>query len=385
MTEKILIVDDDLDTLKLVGLMLQRQGYEIVAANNGTQALDKIGAERPDLILLDVMMPDMDGYEVTRRIRAMSGSEHTPIIMFTAKTLVDDKVAGFEAGVDDYMTKPTHPAELASRVKALLARSTQTRAASSERGKIIGVIGAKGGLGASTMALNVSTALTNAGLEVTLCELRPGPGTIGLQLGYSRSTGLSTLLSKNASEINPHAVENQLATHGSGLRLLLASYTPNDIELTMNADAGEAIVKSLATLTKYLVIDLGNNINELVEKVVAECDTVILIVEPFQMTLHLGKAVLERLEQIGLGPGRIEVVIVNRTRSSLQLSLQTVENVLGHNVASVITPAPELAYQAAEANSSMIALQPESLTADLYRQLADRVQTRLGGRTPAAA
>ncbi len=379
MTEKILIVDDDLDTLKLVGLMLQRQGYEIVAANNGTQALDKIGAEQPDLILLDVMMPDMDGYEVTRRIQAMSGSEHTPIIMFTAKTLVDDKVAGFEAGVDDYMTKPTHPAELASRVKALLARSTQTRSAPSERGKILGVIGA------STMALNVSTALTNAGQEVTLCELRPGQGTIGLQLGFSRSTGLSTLLSKNASEINPREVENQLATHGSGLRLLLASYTPNDIGLAMNADAGEAIVKSLATLTKFLVLDLGNNINEMVEKVVAECDSVILIVEPFQLTLNLGKAVLDRLEQIGLGSGRIEVVIFNRTCSSLQLPLQTVENVLGHNVASVITPAPELAYQASEANSAMIALQPDSLTADLYRQLAERVQTRLGGRTPAAA
>ncbi len=73
------------------------------------------------------------------------------------------------------------------------------------------------------MALNVSTTLTNAGQEVTLCELRPGQGTIGLQLGFSRSTGLSTLLSKNAAEINPREVENQLATHGSGLRLLLAS------------------------------------------------------------------------------------------------------------------------------------------------------------------
>ena len=385
MTEKILIVDDDLDTLKLVGLMLQRQGYEIMAANNGAQALDKIGAEQPDLILLDVMMPDMDGYEVTRRIRAMSGSENTPIIMFTAKTLVDDKVAGFEAGVDDYMTKPTHPAELASRVKALLARSTQTRAAPTERGKILGVIGAKGGLGASTLALNVSTALTNAGQEVALCELRPGQGTIGLQLGFSRSTGLSTLLSKNATEINPRAVENQLATHRSGLRLLLASYTPNDIGLAKNSDAGEAIVKSLATLTKYLVLDLGNSINELVEKILPECDTVILIVEPSQMTLKLGKAMLEHLEQIGLGSGRIEVVIVNRTRSSLQLPLQSVENALGHDVTSVITPAPELAYQAAEANSAMITLQPDSLTADLYRKLAERVQTRLGGQTPAAA
>ena len=153
MAEKILIIDDDLDTLKLVGLILQRQGYQIVAANSGSQGLAKAAAERPNLILLDVMMPDMEGYEVTRRLRADPELARTPIIMFTAKTMVDDKVAGFEAGVDDYMTKPTHPAELVSRVKALLARSASSSqqhvvssaAAAVDRGKVIGVFGAKGG------------------------------------------------------------------------------------------------------------------------------------------------------------------------------------------------------------------------------------------------
>ena len=114
MAEKILIVDDDIDSLKLIGLMLQRQGYEISAASAGGQAINKAAAENPDLIILDVMMPDMDGYEVCRRLRADTTTQHIPIIMFTAKTLVDDKVSGFEAGADDYLTKPTHPAELAA-------------------------------------------------------------------------------------------------------------------------------------------------------------------------------------------------------------------------------------------------------------------------------
>ena len=106
MAEKILVVDDDIDTLRLVGLMLQRQGYQIVAASNGQQALQMAHAEKPDLILLDVMMPDMDGYEVTRRLRADTQTNTIPIIMFTAKTQVDDKVTGFEAGADDYLAKP---------------------------------------------------------------------------------------------------------------------------------------------------------------------------------------------------------------------------------------------------------------------------------------
>jgi DNA-binding response OmpR family regulator len=97
MAERILIVDDDLDSLKLIGLMLQRQGYEIIVANTGQQSLSKANSERPDLIILDVMMPDMDGYEVCRRLRHDSATQAIPIIMFTAKTMVDDKVAGFEA------------------------------------------------------------------------------------------------------------------------------------------------------------------------------------------------------------------------------------------------------------------------------------------------
>ena len=126
MPEKILVVDDDVDTLRLVGLMLQRQGYQIVAASNGQQALAMAMAEKPELILLDVMMPDMDGYEVTRRLRANASTASTPIIMFTAKSQVDDKVMGFEAGVDDYLTKPTQPRELFAHVKAVLARGRKT-------------------------------------------------------------------------------------------------------------------------------------------------------------------------------------------------------------------------------------------------------------------
>src|SRR5512135_788313 len=122
MPEKLLIVDDDVDTLRLVGLMLQRQGYQIVAANNGHQALIMAQSELPDLILLDIMMPDMDGYEVTRRLKANVSTNSIPIIMFTAKAQVDDKVAGFDMGADDYLTKPTQPRELFGHVKAVLAR-----------------------------------------------------------------------------------------------------------------------------------------------------------------------------------------------------------------------------------------------------------------------
>ena len=123
MAEKILIVDDDPETVRLVKLMLSRQGYSVITANSGKQALDLLHAEHPDLILLDVMMPEMDGFQVTRQLRSNPKTTDTPILIFSAKAQVDDKVAGYEAGADEYLTKPIHPAELVARIKALLIRS----------------------------------------------------------------------------------------------------------------------------------------------------------------------------------------------------------------------------------------------------------------------
>ncbi len=376
MPEKILIVDDDLDTLKLVGLILQRQGYLIVAANSGSQGLAKAAAEHPNLILLDVMMPDMEGYEVARRLRADRDLARTPIIMFTAKTLVDDKVAGFEAGVDDYMTKPTHPAELVSRVKALLARTStaQKAAIPSERGKIIAVLGAKGGLGVTTLTLNMSTSMAQAGNEVIVCELRPGQGTLGLQLGFSHTNALEQLLAKPVGDINDRTIEGQLASHGNtGLRLLLASPSPSDISFMSAAAQAEQLVRLLSTMTKYLVIDLGYGFPEIVRRIVPLCDRHILVVEPMRVTMVLAKEILGEFDKIGLTPSRVDILMLNRERSSLQMSWQQAEAILSHSIAAVMTAAPELAYQAAEAGAPMVLVQPDSLTTDQSRKLADMI------------
>jgi len=383
MAEKILIVDDDLDTLKLVGLILQRQGYEIVAANSGIQGLAKAAAERPNLILLDVMMPDMEGYEVARRLRADVDLSRTPIIMFTAKTLVDDKVAGFEAGVDDYMTKPTHPAELVSRVKALLARSGASQKVTvpstgtlSERGKIFGIFGAKGGLGVTTMALNLAVAMVQAGQDALICELRPGEGSLGLQLGFTNSKAINTLLSKPAAEINPQLVESQVVSHGSGIKVLMGSYDPVDMSLAHNADQAVQLVRHAATLTKNLILDLSPSLTDINRKVLPLCDRPVMILEPMRVTVGMAKAILDDLEKAGVSSNRFEFIMVNRVRSSLQMPWQQAEAMLNHSITSIITPAPELAYQAAEAATPMAQMQPDSLTADQARKLAETLLTR---------
>ncbi len=117
--KKVLVVDDDVKTVELVKLYLERDSYEVLAAYNGNEALCLARGSAPDLIILDLMLPDIDGLEVCRILRRESD---VPIIMLTAKTTDQDKLTGLDLGADDYVTKPFSPKELVARVRAVLRR-----------------------------------------------------------------------------------------------------------------------------------------------------------------------------------------------------------------------------------------------------------------------
>ncbi len=127
MPETILVVDDDPDIARFVEVNLRSAGYDVSVASDGEQALDKAATLRPDLVLLDVMMPRIDGFEVAQRLRRNPQTANTSIIMLTAKALSTDKVLGLTAGADDYIIKPFDPIELLARVKGTLRRAKEMR------------------------------------------------------------------------------------------------------------------------------------------------------------------------------------------------------------------------------------------------------------------
>lgn len=131
---KILIVDDDKNICELLRLYLEKEGYETQLAHDGQQALDTFNAGKPNLVLLDVMMPKMDGWETCRRIRAAAD---VPVIMLTAKGETFDKVLGLELGADDYIVKPFDTKEVVARIKAVLRRYTPSGGAEEDEQKLI--------------------------------------------------------------------------------------------------------------------------------------------------------------------------------------------------------------------------------------------------------
>lgn len=120
--QKVLVVEDEKDIADLIMFNLQRAGYEVIQAHDGIKGVETALSERPDLIVLDLMLPGRDGYSVFREVRRDSRTSHIPVIMLTARAQTEDRIQGLEAGADDYLTKPFSPKELVLRVNAILKR-----------------------------------------------------------------------------------------------------------------------------------------------------------------------------------------------------------------------------------------------------------------------
>jgi pilus assembly protein CpaE len=161
---KVLVVDDDLNIQRVLVFTLKQEGFEVHVAADGQAGVEMAASLDPDLILMDVAMPTMDGYAATQQIRANESGSRVPIIMLTAEADVEQRVKGLRAGADDDIVKPFHPLELMARIKALLARSgggraRETTTEATTLGRLVCFYGAKGGVGTTTLAINTAIAL----------------------------------------------------------------------------------------------------------------------------------------------------------------------------------------------------------------------------------
>ncbi|HWQ05192.1 MAG TPA: response regulator [Longilinea sp.] len=381
MPEKILIVDDDLETLRLVGLMLQRQGYQVASAHNGIEALTMARNEQPDLIVLDIMMPDIDGYEVTRRLRLETATTVTPILMFTAKSQVDDKVKGYESGVDDYLTKPVHPAELVAHIKALLTRvkARTGPTPSLDRGYTLGVIGAKGGLGVSTLALNLALAFHERTKTGTIAaELRPSQGTWAIDLKLSNPEGLNNLLRCRPSDITSNVVEKELIRTTFGVRLLLASSRTRDTDQLNYGPQIEAIIQQLSLMAPFVILDIGTSFNPMLDRILPQLKELIVITEPQPSSVERTRFLIDDLTARGFGKSKLlTVMAINRVRADIVLSAAQMQEKLGQPIAMMIPPAPEQAFHAATRSIPLIEIQKEGLVSQQFFRIADLLAQRV--------
>jgi pilus assembly protein CpaE len=350
MPGKILLIDDDPDSVRLLSLMLSPEGYQIVTARNGQEGLRLAVQERPDLIIIDVMMPDMDGFEVCRRVRQTVGISDTPILMLSARARVDDKIEGLRAGATDYLAKPASRKDLLARVEAILQTHREQGA------KVIAVMGVRPGVGTTTVAANLAIALhATSSKRVIVVDARLPFGDLDLLLNIPAGRSWADLV-PYLNELDSDVLNTVLATHASGVQVLLAPGPQEDTDgIPENALA--TIVTRLRSMADYVVLDASPPDWEGSAPLLEVADIIALVLTPDLPSLSLTPLALDLARAKRTPPPEVYLVL-NRAGSGLAAS--AIETQLQQKFAVQLPEEEEAATVAANRGIPLIMSRPNS-------------------------
>jgi pilus assembly protein CpaE len=362
---KILIVDDDSEFLDMMNLLMQRGGHQTVLSADGPDGLAKAMADPPDLAIVDVMMPDMTGYEVVHKLRANPTTASLPIIILTARGQPVDRQAALDAGADEYISKPVTMVDLAERVEELLSKRTSVRAALLKG--ILVMLSLRGGVGVTTLATNLAATLAQAGDKAAcLVDLSPSSGHAALQLGLRPEPNWSGLV--GVGGIDAAAVGAHLLQHDSGLRLLASPVFPVVGQQGISRPMAQAILGALQREFSIVVVDAPSVLNEATVAAVEMAAAVSLVVtaEPPSIQAAMGtlRALTRWLAKFH--------VILNQVSPGAQPPAEAIERTLKRQVIGVVPFDPAQA-QALVKGAPQAIHDPNSPLAQAVRKLAGKL------------
>lgn len=319
-------------------------GHQVFSADNGEDGLRLAEELQPDLIFLDVKMPEMDGFEVCRRLRDNPKTARVPIIMLTGQSSMEEKVKGLECGADDYLTKPFQRVELEARVKVLLRRAADRPAEKAEAafsGKIIAVYALRGGTGVSTMAANLAVGLAQLwGCPTVLVDLAPTGGQASLMLNISPRYTWADLADKPLPGIDDELISSLLSPHASGVSLLAA---PRSSKMAgqLTAQQVSMVLSLLNRRYHYVVLDLPHDCSEATLAALKTSHEVVLLLAPELASVSALKAVLDVLEEQGVPQDHLRIAL-NQTFTRNALEPKMIHDALKREPGLVVPFAPEV-------------------------------------------
>ncbi|MFN8630306.1 MAG: response regulator [Chloroflexota bacterium] len=328
MAGKVLVVDDDAGVQRLLQQTLRGEGYEVVLAAEAAEALRLWQSENPSLVLLDVTLPGVDGYDLAARIRgAEAAGKHVPIIMLTADRDVSQKVKALRSGADDYLVKPFHPAELLARIKALIARFApgDQLVGRPPMGRIHVYYGAKGGVGTTTIAINTAIALRSLDRRVILVDgnLQFGDHRVFMDLANDRKSIVDAV---TAPSIDAELLKGIIQPHETGVDLLLAPPSPEAADLVTAGHMHE-VIQVLASMYDYVIVDVDKRLDELNLMVLDIAETIYAVMTADLSCLKNVRLLLGTMGHLGYASGKLKLVL-NRSNAYTGINAKSAEGAL---------------------------------------------------------
>ncbi|MCA9872665.1 MAG: response regulator [Ardenticatenaceae bacterium] len=375
---KVLVVDDDRIIRKILEIALDKEGYEVVTAVDGNDALQQVRIHHPDIVVTDKMMPEMDGFEFTRRLRRDPEFVHLPILVLTSQSELEDKLGAFEAGADDYLPKPFETAELAVRLTALLRRADALKLAKagqleiSEPARLIVVHSLRGGTGCSSLAVNLSLALRGLWQKSTLLlDMVFTAGQVALMLNRTPKRTWADLSRYSSIELDLEAIKSIIGQHDSGLAYILGPSNPANAEKLDNEVITLAI-SHLRTKFDYIVADLPHRFDDMTLHMLDYADQIVLVVSPDLASIRAAAITLDTYRKLGYEEDKVKLVL-NWTFEDGGLASKKIEEVLKHPISLVLPFAPRQFVYAINRGTPLLISNPADPVSALIEDFAFRL------------
>ncbi len=368
--DRILLVDDEEQIRKLLESSLQRRGYEVAVASDGIEALRQIRARMPDLIVTDVNMPNMNGFELTRRLRADHRTARVPIVMLSARKQADDILTGYAEGADEYIAKPVEMAVLAAKIEVLIKRMKATAGVVIKRGRVVVFLRGKGGAGATTLAVNSAVALAETKMYKTaILDLSLEFGNVASHLNLTPQRTLADLAETPADQLDDATFATFLAQDRSGVQICVGSGAPEHAEL-VTVSAVQQSIDRLRRGSDYLMVDTPPSFTQQTLAAIDTADGACVVAEPHVASMKAGRDCLDVLAKLSFPAERI-LFVVNRTSQS---GLETDEVARFFNRRpDIVVPFTPAFDDAADRGRPIVVLHPDNAASKQLRDLAARL------------
>jgi len=356
---RVLLIDDEQFYFKLIQKKIKESEYELEYAKSSSEGLAKISSFDPELLIVDLMLPDMDGFQILERLRRDPKFGTIPVIVITAKDELDQKLKAFELGADDYLVKPFQPEELVARMGILARRgraAQQSRAVEKAKDASLYVVHSlRGGLGCSSIVVNLGLAFQKLwGKSTLLVDGVLTAGQIALMLDAKSIATWENLVGINEETLDDAVVSEMMCEHKSGIRYIASPRFPIAAD-TFSNEILKLFMDKLKAQNDFIITDSSHDFSDMTINMLSMANTILLIMAPEMASLRTTMGALEIYDRLGVSVDKVKIVL-NNNSSNPAIRQAQLEKVLKRSIDFV------LPYEAGEVNRALNFGQPFILT-----------------------
>jgi len=353
-----LLIDDEQFYFKLIRKPLKEADYDLEYASSGSEGLAKVPSFAPEMLIIDLKLPEMDGFEILERLRRDPKYSHVPVIVITAKDELSEKLKAFELGADDYLVKPFQPEELVARMgnlarrgKAMQIVQQMEKTANKVSSTVITVHSLRGGLGCSSIVVNLGLAFYKLwGKQTLLIDGVLTAGQVALMLDAKPTATWENLVGVDPENIDDVVIGEMMCSHKSGIRYIASPRFPIAAD-TFTNETLRLLTERLEAHNEFIIEDTSHDFSDMTIQMLSASSTILLVMAPEMASLRTTMSALEIYDRLGISLQKVKIVL-NNNSSNPAIKQAQLEKVLKRPLDFV------LPFEAGEVNRALNFGQP---------------------------